>query len=233
MSLFQTSYQWVTYRSSVFGLYLLSLVWFLVVDIEEYPFPLLTLLHAEEDSECQMMWVCDHVSEKYLSGFVVTLFVSTVLLLLMLIYTDPGYVPKPKVSSSQSSEKVYKPVNEMQSCGHCKLQDSLPYGTRHCKQCTRCVAGFDHHCAWLECCVGRGNYWKFFLYIVLEELLLACGILILSSRQYMSEIDSKFMGRYALLVTYSFTSVMLGSLIWFHLYLFFTNKRSWQVWREY
>lgn len=42
--------------------------------------------------------------------------------------------------------------------------------TKHCGVCNRCVDSFDHHCNWLNNCIGRQNYGRF---IVLLFLLLA------------------------------------------------------------
>lgn len=39
----------------------------------------------------------------------------------------------------------------------------------HCKKCAHCTAGFDHHCDWLNVCIGRANYHWFFALICCVE----------------------------------------------------------------
>lgn len=33
-----------------------------------------------------------------------------------------------------------------------------PHRTRHCKSCNKCVEDFDHHCPYLNTCIGHRNY---------------------------------------------------------------------------
>ncbi|KAL3669182.1 hypothetical protein V7S43_005566 [Phytophthora oleae] len=55
------------------------------------------------------------------------------------------------------------------------VEDSLPNGwcgvrlsgprwekTRYCALCRKAVPGLDHHCTWLQTCIGKNNYAQFF-----------------------------------------------------------------------
>lgn len=36
----------------------------------------------------------------------------------------------------------------------------------HCYVCDKCVCGFDHHCFWLNKCIGKGNMVPYFLFLL-------------------------------------------------------------------
>jgi hypothetical protein len=56
------------------------------------------------------------------------------------------------------------------ACRTCKFLK--PARSKHCSICKTCVSRMDHHCIWVNNCLGRGNY-KWFL-----ALLLSTGTLI-------------------------------------------------------
>jgi hypothetical protein len=56
---------------------------------------------------------------------------------------------------------------ESKYCTACKLEQ--PLRTKHCKNCNRCVATYDHHCPWIGNCVAEKNR-RFFFYFLLSQL---------------------------------------------------------------
>lgn len=54
-------------------------------------------------------------------------------------------------------------------CDTCRIY--RPPRTSHCKQCNRCVSGYDHHCSLLGTCIGRNNYRSFFMFLCSSSAL--------------------------------------------------------------
>ena len=50
--------------------------------------------------------------------------------------------------------------------------------TKHCYLDGRCVDGFDHHCIYLNLCVGRANYHLFFAFVSLVTALLTLQLFV-------------------------------------------------------
>nr|XP_008199271.1 PREDICTED: probable palmitoyltransferase ZDHHC1 [Tribolium castaneum] len=53
-------------------------------------------------------------------------------------------------------------VIEEGRCHLCAIRTSGPR-TKHCSACNKCVQHFDHHCKWLNHCVGGRNYAPFLM----------------------------------------------------------------------
>jgi len=51
-----------------------------------------------------------------------------------------------------------------QVCVVCRSRRKMR--SHHCKECGRCVERLDHHCPWIDNCVGLGNQRSFFFFIV-------------------------------------------------------------------
>ena len=66
-------------------------------------------------------------------------------------------------------------------CEKCQL--IKPDRAHHCSVCSTCVLKMDHHCPWVNNCVGFHNY-KFFM-LFLAYALLYCIFITATSLQYL------------------------------------------------
>nr|XP_029124441.1 protein S-acyltransferase 10 isoform X2 [Elaeis guineensis] len=67
--------------------------------------------------------------------------------------------------------ELYPPGSSTRNwtCTYCHIIQ--PPRTKHCHDCEKCVLRFDHHCAWLGTCIGKGNHCRFWWYIFEETIL--------------------------------------------------------------
>ena len=41
--------------------------------------------------------------------------------------------------------------------------------SKHCKKCDRCISGFDHHCRFINLCIGEKNY-RWFVWMCISVI---------------------------------------------------------------
>uniref|UniRef100_A0A6B2L7H0 Palmitoyltransferase n=1 Tax=Arcella intermedia TaxID=1963864 RepID=A0A6B2L7H0_9EUKA len=77
--------------------------------------------------------------------------------------TNPGEVRKDNFVYYTSKYHFDDVMYSIKSCKTCDIV--RPARSKHCRICNRCVARFDHHCAWINSDVGSDNLWKFLIFL--------------------------------------------------------------------
>ncbi|XP_053131672.1 palmitoyltransferase ZDHHC4 [Hemicordylus capensis] len=167
--------------------------------------------------------------------------------------TDPGTITK-------SSQALFLPIyaydgvmfEKGAECPTCRVRK--PARSRHCGVCNGCVHRFDHHCVWVNNCIGAFNVRYFLVYLL--TLTAMAGVIALITATFLIQVvvlSNMMLGHYTdeqgqerpvdsfFLIQYLFLtfprivfmlgfvlvlSLILGSYFGFTLYLVLTNQTS-------
>eukprot|EP01064_Diplonema_japonicum_P021518 TRINITY_DN31084_c0_g1_i1.p1 TRINITY_DN31084_c0_g1~~TRINITY_DN31084_c0_g1_i1.p1 ORF type:complete len:275 (+),score=10.57 TRINITY_DN31084_c0_g1_i1:46-870(+) len=93
-----------------------------------------------------------------------------------LVVSNPGRLPKGSSTSPlreevlQITDKYRNGMSETALCRFCRT--TRPPRAKHCHKCGTCIAKFDHHCFWLNNCVGARNHRLFLTFLAFVTLWL-------------------------------------------------------------
>ncbi|XP_063962811.1 palmitoyltransferase ZDHHC21-like [Lytechinus pictus] len=124
-----------------------------------YFIPSLVLIpmHREEHIGVWVIWVFMFLS------------CATIICLVRSCLSNPGYIPfdiRPT-----SLDHIH-----WSHCKKCLIQ--RPLKSHHCSRCKRCVRRMDHHCPWINSCVGEDNQFVFVLLLLYGFLLSSTALLL-------------------------------------------------------
>ena len=86
----------------------------------------------------------------------------TFLLHATLVFADPGYIYNKDINFI----KLLELFDSSSLCPECYTVRTPR--SRHCIICHRCVDRYDHHCPWINNCVGIRNHNLFLSYLILQ-----------------------------------------------------------------
>lgn len=86
---------------------------------------------------------------------------------------DPGYVKHDLRYGNDDNRLLFLLIkyDPESLCPDCQVIRTAR--SRHCNKCNQCVDRFDHHCPWINNCIGAANYKAFYLYVLVELKFIA------------------------------------------------------------
>ncbi|KAK9146811.1 hypothetical protein Sjap_006714 [Stephania japonica] len=137
-----------------------------------------------------------------------------VLLFLLTSFSDPGTVKAENVSQYMFAYPYDNILYKEKECSTCKIPK--PARSKHCSICDRCVARFDHHCGWMNNCIGEKNTRYFLAFLLWHFLLCLYGAaaigLILAGR--LKELKVIYILTVYYEIDYSFSSLAPHVIQW-------------------
>lgn len=180
-------------------------------------------------------WVGLQSSAGTLNVMIFTLIASLCLFsFLVCVLKEPGYVPSPYVPDVEGAAVPphQEPLNNSSQLRRCnKCVTYKPPRAHHCRVCRRCVLRMDHHCLWINNCVGYWNYKAFFILVLYATIAsIYSSVTIISCA---SQKNSNFSGRIPMKVFFVVSGAMMfglsitfGTLLGWHIYLMSCNMTT-------
>ncbi|CAG2165911.1 unnamed protein product [Oppiella nova] len=146
---------------------------------------------------CQYLQNTYHYSVTICQGIITFFVISNFFLA---TFMDPGVIKKANADEDKDDDfraPLYKNVEingitvRMKWCVTCQF-----YRPPRCSHCST----FDHHCPWVNNCIGRRNYRHFFFFLIflsihMVSIFFWCILFILDHKEVLQQTDSIVAGR--------------------------------------
>ena len=136
---------------------------------------------------------------------------------------NPGYVKKNR-DHAETIEDL-KSCDSDQICYECLSYK--PNRSHHCDICKKCVYVWDHHCAWINNCVGSFNHSHFITFLILASILflstitmsvlIGLGITVNPKIWFLYDQEMEYVCVYVLVILGIFT--LLNMFLFFQIFI--------------
>ncbi|CAH9116048.1 unnamed protein product [Cuscuta europaea] len=183
-------------------------------------------------------WMSLQSSAGSLNALIFTFFASLcVFCYFVCVVKDPGSVPSsyvPDVEEPQLSDQESGRIGILQARKCEKCSAYKPPRAHHCRICKTCILRMDHHCLWINNCVGHRNYKPFVLLVFYSTIASTySSIMLISSIVNKDWSSADVSGWSPLWIFYVTCGVMivvltvtLATLLGWHIYLTVHNMTT-------
>lgn len=105
------------------------------------------------------------------------------------MFSDPGAVPKGTATKEAIQQLGFRDGVVIYKCPKCC--SIKPDRAHHCSVCQRCIKKMDHHCPWVNNCVGEKNQ-KFFVLFTMYIATISCYSFFLAVSHFIMCINSEW-----------------------------------------
>ncbi|XP_064467472.1 palmitoyltransferase ZDHHC3-like isoform X6 [Ornithodoros turicata] len=105
------------------------------------------------------------------------------------MFTDPGAVPRGTATKEAVEQLGLRDGQVVYKCHKCVC--IKPERAHHCSVCQRCIRKMDHHCPWVNNCIGQNNQ-KFFVLFTMYIAIISSHALFLAVNHFITCLNTEW-----------------------------------------